>query len=57
MAVKEKLGEYCRKTISDSRYGKQRFDWAFGAIIFASSAGLISSEEYRALLEEFQLFE
>lgn len=57
MAMKEKLEEYCRKTISNSRYGKQKLDWVFGAIDFACSTGLISSEEYRALLEEFHLFE
>lgn len=56
-SMKEKLEEYCRETISDSRYGNAKRDWAFGAIDFACNAGLISSREYEALLEEFQLLE
>lgn len=56
--MKEKLEAYCRKTISDSRYNDNaKREWVFGAIDFACSAGLISAEEYRELLEELCLLE
>lgn len=56
--VKEKLKEYCVKVISNGKFSdKSKSNWAFGAIDFACNAGLISSREYEALLEEFQLLE
>lgn len=56
--MKKKLEEYCGKTIADSRYSDDlKRNWMFGAIDFACNAGLISSREYEALLEEFQLLE
>ena len=56
--VKEKLKEYCGKVISDSRYSdSSRRNWVFGAIDFDCNAGLISSREYEALLEELNLIE
>lgn len=55
-SMMEKLEEYCKETIADSRYSdNSKCNWAFGAIDFACNAGLISSEEYRALLKEFLL--
>ena len=55
-SMKEKLEEYCKEAIADSRYSdNSKCNWAFGAIDFACNAGLISSEEYRALLKEFLL--
>ena len=56
-SMKEKLEEYCKETISNSEYGRQKYEWVFGAVDFACNAGLISSREYEALLEEFQLLE
>ena len=57
-SMKEKLEEYCKEAIADSRYSdNSKCNWAFGAIDFACNAGLISSREYEALLEEFQLLE
>ena len=56
-SMKEKLEKYCGKTISNSEYGSQKYEWVFGAVDFACNAGLISAEEYRALLKEFQLLE
>lgn len=56
-SMKEKLEKYGRETISNSEYGRQKYEWVFGAVDFACNAGLISSREYEALLEEFQLLE
>ena len=54
--LKEKLEEYCRKTLAgDGHDNSQRQEWAFGAMDFACSAGLISNEEYKELLEQFDL--
>ena len=56
--MKDKLEDYCKETSADSRYSdNSKCNWAFGAIDFACNAGLISSREYEALLEEFQLLE
>ena len=55
-SMREKLEEYCEETIADSRYSdNSKCNWAFGAVDFACNAGLISAEEYRALLKEFLL--
>ena len=51
-SMKEKLEKYGRETISNSEYGRQKYEWVFGAVDFACNAGLISAEEYRALLKE-----
>ena len=52
-SMKEKLEEYCKEAIADSRYSdNSKCNWAFGANDFACNAGLISAEEYRALLKE-----
>ena len=56
-SMKEKLEKYGRETISNSEYGRQKYEWVFGAVDFACNAGLISSREYEALLQEFQLLE
>ena len=49
----EKLREYCRKAIEDSKnYGR---DWAYGGVSFAFYADLITSEEYKSILHEFEL--
>ena len=57
-SMKEMLGKYCGKTIADSRYSDNlKRNWTFGAIDFACNAGLISSREYEALLEELHLME
>lgn len=51
--VAEKLREYCRKTIEDSKnYG---LDWAYGGVCYAFYADLITREEFKTLLEEFEL--
>ena len=49
----ERLREYCRKTIEDS--GQFGLDWAYGGACYAFYADLITSEEYKAILEEFGL--
>lgn len=57
-SMREKLEEYCKETIADSSYSDDsRRNWTFGAIDFACNAGLISAEEYRALLKELCLRE
>ena len=57
-SMKEMLGKYCGKTIADSRYSDNlKRNWTFGAIDFACNAGLISAEEYRALLKELCMLE
>ena len=49
----ERLREYCRKTIEDSKnLGR---DWAYGGVRYAFYADLITSEEFKAILEEFEL--
>lgn len=49
----ERLREYCRKTIEDS--GHFGLDWAYGGACYAFYADLITREEFKALLEEFEL--
>lgn len=49
----EKLRQYCRKTIEDSK--NHGLDWAFGGADYALHAGLITPEEFKAILEEFEL--
>lgn len=49
----EGLREYCRKTIEDSK--NHGLDWAYGGADYARHAGLITREEFKALLEEFEL--
>lgn len=56
-SMKEKLEEYCRETISNSEYGGQEKDWAYGAIDFARIADLISGKERGELMKEFWLLE
>lgn len=54
--MKESLKEYCRKILADDRVSElKRQEWAFGAMDFACSAGLISNEEYKELLEQFDI--
>ena len=49
----EGLREYCRKTIEDSK--NHGLDWAYGGACYAFYADLITSEEYKAILYEFEL--
>lgn len=49
----EGLREYCRKTIEDSK--NHGLDWAYGGVCYAFYADLITSEEYKAILYEFEL--
>lgn len=49
----ERLREYCRKTIEDSK--NHGLDWAYGGACYAFYADLITSEEYKAIMEEFEL--
>ena len=49
----ERLREYCRKTIEDSK--NHGLNWAYGGVCYAFYADLITSEEYKAILEEFGL--
>ena len=54
--MKGKLEEYCRKILAyDGVSELKRQEWAFGAMDFACSAGLISNEEYKELLEQFDI--
>ncbi len=49
----EKLREHCRNNVENCKNHGQ--DWAFGAVCFAYSADLITSEEFKAIMEEFEL--
>ena len=49
----ERLREYCRKTIEDSK--NHGLDLAYGGSCYAFYADLITSEEYKAILYEFEL--
>lgn len=49
----ERLRGYCRKTIEDGK--NYSLDWAYGGVCYAFYADLITSEEYKAILEEFGL--
>lgn len=49
----EKLQKYCRNTVENCKNHGQ--DWAFGAVCFAYSADLITSEEFKAIMQEFEL--
>lgn len=51
----EKLREHCQGTLKRHEGCEKGRDWAFGAVCFAYSADLITSEEFKALLEEFEL--
>ena len=47
----EYLRIYCKGSLEDSEnHGR---DWALGAICFALSIDLITSDEFKALLQEF----
>ena len=49
----ERLREYCRKTIEDSK--NHGLNWAYGGVCYAFYADLITREEFKTLLEEFEL--
>lgn len=49
----ERLRGYCRKTIEDGK--NYSLDWAYGGACYAFYADLITREEFKALLEEFEL--
>ena len=51
----EKLREHCQGVIKRHEESDKGKDWAFGAIEFAFYADLITREEFKALLEEFEL--
>ena len=52
----EKLREHCQGILKRLEGCEKGKDWAFGAIEFAFFADLITREEFKALLEEFELF-
>lgn len=49
----ERLREYCRKTIEDSK--NHGLDWAYGGVCYAFYTDLITREEFKAILYEFEL--
>lgn len=51
----EKLREHCQGILKRHEGSDGGRDWAFGAVCFAYSADLIAREEFKALLEEFEL--
>lgn len=51
----EKLREHCQGILKRHEGCEKGRDWAFGAIEFAFYADLITREEFKALLEEFEL--
>ncbi|HIX25743.1 MAG TPA: hypothetical protein IAA09_12470 [Candidatus Lachnoclostridium avicola] len=51
----EKLREHCQGVVKRHEGSDKGREWAFGAISFAFYADLITREEFKALLEEFEL--
>ena len=51
----EKLREHCQGILKRHEGCEKGKDWTFGAIEFAFYADLITSEEFKVLLEEFEL--
>lgn len=55
MDYEEKLSDYIDSIINDPRYKSDARDWAFGAIDFAFSVGLIGLDIRNMLQEKYQL--
>ncbi len=51
----EKLREHCQGVVKRHEGSDKGREWAFGAISFAFYADLITREEFKTLLEEFEL--
>lgn len=51
----EKLREHCQGILKRHEGSDKGREWAFGAISFAFYADLITREEFKTLLEEFEL--
>mgnify|MGYP000076248044 FL=1 len=51
----EKLREHCQGVVKRHEGSDKGREWAFGAISFAFYVDLITREEFKALLEEFEL--